>query len=44
MHIDTVFTQIKKDAWVMLGIFSKKSMKHEDEDPVQRALGRVKKR
>jgi arginine deiminase len=43
MHIDTVFTQIKKDAWVMLGIFSKKSMKHEDEDPVQRALEGSKK-
>jgi arginine deiminase len=38
MHIDTVFTQVKKDAWVMLGIFSKKSMKHENADPVQRAL------
>jgi arginine deiminase len=43
MHIDTVFTQIKKDAWVMLGVFSKKSMKHEDEDPVQRALEGSKK-
>jgi arginine deiminase len=43
MHIDTVFTQVKKDAWVMLGIFSKKSMKHEDEDPVQRALEGSKK-
>lgn len=38
MHIDTVFTQIRRDAWVMLGIFSKKSMKHENADPVQRAL------
>ena len=38
MHIDTVFTQIRRDAWVMLGVFSKKSMKHENEDPVQRAL------
>jgi arginine deiminase len=38
MHIDTVFTQVKRDAWVMLGLFSKKSMKHENADAVQRAL------
>jgi arginine deiminase len=38
MHIDTVFTQVRKDAWVMLGVFSKKSMKHENEGAVQRAL------
>ena len=30
MHIDTVFTQVKRNVWVMLGVFSKKSMKHED--------------
>ena len=43
MHIDTVFTQIRKDAWVMLGVFSKKSMTHEDEDSIQRALEGSKK-
>lgn len=43
MHIDTVFTQIRRDAWVMLGVFSKKSMKHEDEDSVHRALEGSKK-
>jgi len=43
MHIDTVFTQIRRDAWVMLGVFSKKSMKHENDDPVQRALEGTKK-
>ena len=43
MHIDTVFTQVRRDAWVMLGVFSKKSMKHENEDPVQRALESSKK-
>ena len=43
MHIDTVFTQVRRDAWVMLGVFSKKSMKHEDEDPVQRVLEGSKK-
>jgi arginine deiminase len=43
MHIDTVFTQVRRDAWVMLGVFSKKSMKHEDEDAVQRVLEGSKK-
>ncbi|HSZ84760.1 MAG TPA: arginine deiminase family protein [Puia sp.] len=38
MHIDTVFTQVKRNVWVMLGNFSKKSMMHEDEDSVQRIL------
>lgn len=43
MHIDTVFTQVRRDAWVMLGVFSKKSMKHENEDSVQRTLEGSKK-
>jgi arginine deiminase len=38
MHIDTVFTQVKRNVWVMLGIFSKKAIKHEDTDSVQRIL------
>jgi arginine deiminase len=38
MHIDTVFTQVKRNVWVMLGNFSKKAMKHEDSDSVQRVL------
>ncbi len=38
MHIDTVFTQVKKNVWVMLGHFSRKTMKMEDADPVQRVL------
>jgi arginine deiminase len=38
MHIDTVFTQVKRDVWVMLGNFSRKAMLHEDEDSVQRIL------
>ncbi len=38
MHIDTIFTQVKRNVWVMLGNFSKKSMKMEDADPVQRVL------
>lgn len=38
MHIDTVFTQVKRNVWVMLGNFSKKAMKHENADAVQRIL------
>ena len=38
MHIDTIFTQIKKNVWVMLGSFSKKRIKMEDADAVQKAL------
>ncbi len=43
MHIDTVFTQVKKNVWVMLGNFSKKAIKHEDADSVQRILEGSKK-
>ncbi|GAC1439576.1 MAG: arginine deiminase [Sediminibacterium sp.] len=38
MHIDTVFTQVKKDVWVMLGNFSRKTVKHEDENAIERIL------
>ncbi|OIR00609.1 arginine deiminase [mine drainage metagenome] len=38
MHIDTVFTQIKKNMWVMLGNFSRKAAMNEDVDAVERAL------
>lgn len=38
MHIDTVFTQVKKNVWVMLGNFSRKTMKHLDNDSVERVL------
>lgn len=38
MHIDTVFTQIKRNVWVLLGAFSRKAIKMEDADPVQRVL------
>jgi len=43
MHIDTIFTQVKKNVWVMLGSFSKKAIKIEDSDPVQRELEGSKK-
>ncbi|MCA6467882.1 MAG: amidinotransferase, partial [Chitinophagaceae bacterium] len=38
MHIDTIFTQVKKNVWVLLGSFSKKAMKKLDEDPIERVL------
>ncbi|WP_276483283.1 arginine deiminase family protein [Paraflavitalea pollutisoli] len=38
MHIDTIFTQVRRDVWVMLGAFSRKVMKHEDDDAVERIL------
>ncbi|HVZ25298.1 MAG TPA: arginine deiminase family protein, partial [Sediminibacterium sp.] len=38
MHIDTIFTQVRRDTWVMLGNFSRKTVKHEDEDPIERSL------
>ncbi len=38
MHIDTVFTQVKRNVWVLLGAFSKKAIKMEDADPFQKVL------
>ncbi|WP_298300011.1 arginine deiminase family protein [Hydrotalea sp.] len=38
MHIDTVFTQVKRNVWVMLGNFSKKAVLHEDENSIERSL------
>ncbi len=43
MHIDTVFTQVKRNVWVMLGNFSKKAIKMDGADPVQRILEEKKK-
>ena len=43
MHIDTVFTQVKKNVWVMLGHFSRKAAKMENADPIQRVLEEKKK-
>src|SRR6185436_951098 len=34
MHIDTIFTQVKRNVWVLLGAFSKKAITMADEDPV----------
>ena len=43
MHIDTIFTQVKRNVWILLGTFSNKAIKHEDEDEVQRILDSNKK-
>ncbi len=43
MHIDTIFTQVKKDVWIMLGSFSRKRIKMEDADAVQKVLDMEKK-
>jgi len=43
MHIDTIFTQVKKDVWAMLGTFSRKRIKMENADPVQKVLDMEKK-
>jgi arginine deiminase len=43
MHIDTIFTQVKRNVWILLGAFSRKAMKHENEDEVQRILENSKK-
>ncbi len=39
MHIDTVFTQVKKNVWVMLGDFSSERLRGLQTDEVHRALG-----
>lgn len=38
MHIDTIFTQVKRNVWVMLGNFSRKAVKHEDDNLIERHL------
>ncbi|MEO8174103.1 MAG: arginine deiminase family protein [Sediminibacterium sp.] len=38
MHIDTIFTQVKRDVWVMLGNFSRKAVKREDQNTIERML------
>lgn len=43
MHIDTIFTQVKRNMWVMLGLFSKKHVKKEDADDIERAIDYKKK-
>lgn len=43
MHIDTIFTQVKRNMWVMLGKFSKNAVKKENADDIQKVLETRKK-
>ncbi len=43
MHIDTIFTQVKRNVWILLGKFSKSSVHQENADPVEKILGTSKK-
>ena len=43
MHIDTVFTQVKRNVWVMLGNFSRTNIRKENADPIERILESKKK-
>jgi arginine deiminase len=43
MHIDTVFTQVKRSVWVMLGNFSRTNIRKENADPIERILESKKK-
>lgn len=38
MHIDTVFTQVKRNVWVLLGEFSNKRIGEAKADPINQAL------
>lgn len=39
MHIDTVFTQLKRNVWVLLGEFSNKRINEAKADSINQALG-----
>jgi len=39
MHIDTVFTQVRRDMWVMLGEFSNRALDDRQSDDLYRSLG-----
>jgi len=43
MHIDTIFTQIKRNVWILLGTFSSKAIRRDDDDDIQRILDGNKK-
>ncbi|MEY3059902.1 MAG: hypothetical protein RL000_1254 [Bacteroidota bacterium] len=38
MHIDTIFTQVKKDVWVMMGLFSEQMNNHEQKSSIEKTL------
>ena len=38
MHIDTIFTQVKKDVWVMMGLFSEQMNNHDHRSIIEKNL------
>jgi arginine deiminase len=38
MHIDTIFTQVKKDVWVMMGLFSEQMSNHNNQSVIEKTL------
>lgn len=38
MHIDTIFTQVKKDVWVMMGLFSEQMSNHNNQSGIEKTL------
>ena len=38
MHIDTIFTQVKKDVWVMMGLFSEQMNNHDHRSSIEKNL------
>jgi arginine deiminase len=38
MHIDTIFTQVKKDVWVMMGLFSEQMSNHYNQSGIEKTL------
>lgn len=38
MHIDTIFTQVKKDVWVMMGLFSEQMSNHYNRSGIEKTL------
>lgn len=38
MHIDTIFTQVKKDVWVMMGLFSENMNHEKNSSSIEKAL------
>jgi len=38
MHIDTIFTQVKKDVWVMMGLFSEQMNNHYNRSKIEKTL------
>ncbi|MBV9988882.1 MAG: amidinotransferase [Chitinophagaceae bacterium] len=38
MHIDTIFTQVKRDVWVMLGNFSRNAVRNRDGSSIEKIM------